>query len=146
MPAAQPPVQWDYTFPAVGGGTYEPPPVPGADSLGFFEQFYRYGFPFVLGPDGHPVTDWYGNPINAPFVIGMTGTTGPDSVAPMPIEEVFRLGDELGAPMEWDGTVDADGDGNWDYPILEKVGRPAGTSHYTDGEVDGITLDYQLTP
>jgi hypothetical protein len=146
-PAAQPPVQRDYTFPAIGGGTYQPPQLPGADSMDFFRPFYRYGYPYVLGPDGRPTTDWYGNPIRAPFVIGGTGTTGPDAIAPMDIDVAFELGEELGAPMQWEGIEDPDGDGNFDYPALDKVGHPAGTSHYgPDGQVDGITLDYQLFP
>jgi hypothetical protein len=132
----------DASFPAVGGGMFEPPVVPGAYDPSFFEQFYTQGYPLAFGPDGRPVTDRYGTRTTAPFLIGMTGT---GDFYPLDIHEAEALGLQLtGNPVRQDGEG-PDENGAWNYEVLRAnpYGEvTGGTAHYDDGDnVDQITIN-----
>jgi len=138
---AAPRVTRDATFPLVGGGMYEPPPVAEANDPRFREQFYRYGHPLVMRPDGVPVTDRFGNLITAPFVIG---------VKPLDLAEAEELGEALtGNPVRYDGV---EGDfGVWTYEYLGAGygGEITGGTAHRDpegGNIDQITINAALFP
>jgi hypothetical protein len=119
---------------------YEPPEVEGADDPRFLEQFYRYGHPLVMGPDGVPVTDRFGNPVTAPIVVG---------AGPLDQADAEALGQALtGNPVRYDGV---EGDfGVWTYQHLgpgtggEITG---GTAHRDPNRnIDQITINAALFP
>ncbi|MCW5714928.1 MAG: hypothetical protein KIT43_10490 [Bauldia sp.] len=136
----------DATYPLVGGGMYEPPRVQEADDLRFFEQFYRYDHPLILGPDGLPVTDRFGNPMTAPFLIGMTGT---GEIPPLPLPRAEALAEVLtGNPVREDGVEGDFGVWNYEHLRTNEFGEvTGGTAHPdADGNIDQITINAALFP
>lgn len=136
----------DATFPLVGGGMYEPPQVTEADDLRFFEQFYRYGHPLILRPDGLPVTDRFGNLMTAPFLIGMTGT---GEIPPLPLPRAEALAEVLtGNPVREDGVEGDFGVWNYEHLRTNEFGEvTGGTAHPdADGNIDQITINAALFP